>query len=93
MLQSTDSQRIRHDLETEQKGSWLDHLQRFSTLPMCQAACQPQHTEKDRNWTCPHRASMPMEDSETKKINDEFENIADMLSAMKETHRAETCMR
>ena len=31
---------------------------------------------------------MPMEDSETKKINDEFENIADMLNALKETHRS-----
>ena len=28
-----------------------------------------------------------------KKINNELKNIADMLTAMKETHRAETCMR
>ena len=32
-----------------------------------------------------------MEDSEVKKINDDLKNIADMLSIMKETHRADMC--
>lgn len=60
---------------------------------MCQAACQPWHIEKDGNRTCPHGAYIPTEDSEVKMINDELKSIADMLSAMKETHRAETCVR